>query len=63
VLAYGSFLTVGVYFLLVAWFLFFVIKGINALRRKQEEAPAAPPEPPKSEVLLQEIRDLLASRK
>ena len=63
VLAYGSFLTAAVYFLLVAWFLFFVVKGINILRRQKEEEPAAPPEPPKSEVLLQEIRDLLASKK
>lgn len=65
VLAYGSFLTAAVYFLLVAWFLFFVVKGINILRRQQkaEEAPAAPPEPPRSEVLLEEIRDLLSSKK
>ena len=63
VLAYGSFLTAGVYFLLVAWFLFFVVKGINILRRKQKEEPAAPPAPPRSEVLLEEIRDLLSSKK
>jgi len=64
VLAYGSFLTAAVYFLLVAWFLFFVVKGINILRRqKQEEEPAAPPAAPRSEVLLEEIRDLLSSRK
>ncbi len=62
VLAYGSFLTAAVNFLLIAFFLFIVVKGINSLRRKEEEAPAAVPEPPKSEVLLEEIRDLLAKR-
>jgi large conductance mechanosensitive channel len=36
-----------------------VIKAINSLKRKEEEAPAAPPEPSKEEVLLTEIRDLL----
>jgi large conductance mechanosensitive channel len=36
-----------------------VIKSINAYRKKQEEAPAAPPTPTTSEVLLTEIRDLL----
>ncbi len=63
VLAYGSFLTAAVYFVLVAFFLFIVVKGINVLRREKEEAPAAPPEPPRSEVLLEEIRDLMAKSK
>jgi large conductance mechanosensitive channel len=36
-----------------------VIKAINSLKRKEEEASAAPPEPSKEEVLLTEIRDLL----
>jgi large conductance mechanosensitive channel len=62
VLAYGSFLTAVVNFLLIAFFLFLVVKGVNTLRRKEEAAPAAPAAPPKSEVLLEEIRDLLAKR-
>ncbi len=59
VLAWGNFLTALVNFLLVAWALFFVIKGINRLKRKQEEAPAAPAAPPADIQLLTEIRDLL----
>jgi len=42
--------------------LFLVIKGVNELKRKDEAPPAAPPAPPRQEVLLQEIRDLLAQR-
>ncbi len=59
VLTWGNFLTALVNFLLVAWALFFVIKGINRLKRKQEEAPAAPAAPPADIQLLTEIRDLL----
>jgi large conductance mechanosensitive channel len=49
----------------VAFCIFIAIKGINQLKRKQEEAPApAPaPEPTKEEVLLTEIRDLLKEKK
>ena len=53
-------------FLIIALTLFLLIKGLNRIRRKKEEAPAAPPEPPKpskEEVLLTEIRDLLAVKK
>jgi len=46
----------------VAWVLFMVIKGVNQLKRAEAAAPAAPAAPPKSEVLLEEIRDLLAKR-
>lgn len=59
VLAYGSFLTVVIQFLIVAACVFLLIKGINSLRRKEEAKPAIPPAPPKSEILLEEIRDLL----
>jgi large conductance mechanosensitive channel len=61
VLAYGNFITVAINFLLVAWALFMVVKGLNRLQRK-EETPAAPPPPPKQEVLLEEIRDILAKK-
>lgn len=47
-------------FLIVAWVVFLLVKGMNELKRKEEAPPAAPPAPPKSEVLLEEIRDLLA---
>jgi large conductance mechanosensitive channel len=60
VFAWGNFATVAINFLIVAWALFFVVKGINRLKRQQ--AAKEPPAPPKQEVLLTEIRDLLKSR-
>ncbi len=60
VLSWGNFVTVVINFLLVAWALFFVVKGINRLKRKEEAAtPTTPPEPPADVQLLTEIRDLL----
>ena len=59
---YGLFINAIIAFVIVAWVLFLVVKGVNELRRKEEAAPAAPAAPPKSEVLLEEIRDLLAKR-
>ena len=62
----GTFGNAVVNFLIVAWAIFLLVKGINRMRRKEEEAPAAPAAPPpppsKEEVLLTEIRDLLATR-
>jgi len=57
---YGLFINAIISFIIVAWVMFMVIKGVNQMKREEEEAPAAPAEPPKSEVLLEEIRDLLA---
>ena len=62
VLAYGDFVTVAVNFLIVAAALFFVVKGINMLRRPAPAAPAAPPAPSPEVVLLAEIRDALKAR-
>ncbi|MGV3762256.1 large-conductance mechanosensitive channel protein MscL [Parapedobacter sp.] len=59
---YGNFINVIIQFLIIAFCIFLVIKGINSLKRKEEEVPAAPPEPSKEEVLLTEIRDLLKSK-
>jgi large conductance mechanosensitive channel len=56
---YGNFLQVTFDFLIVAFAVFMLIKGMNALKKKQEEAPPAPPAPSKEETLLSEIRDLL----
>jgi large conductance mechanosensitive channel len=61
-LNYGAFLQTVVDFVIVAFAIFLMIKGINSMRKKQEEAPAAPAPPPKQEVLLAEIRDLLKNR-
>lgn len=58
-IGYGEFITVSINFLIVAWVLFLVVRGINRMRAKEEAAPEAPP---KSEQLLEEIRDLLAKR-
>lgn len=58
---YGNFIQVLVDFLIIGVSIFFVIKGINKMKRKKEvdPAPAAAPEPTKEETLLREIRDLL----
>ena len=58
-LNYGSFLQTSLDFILLALAVFIMVKGINSLKRKEEAAPEAPAEPPKQEVLLAEIRDLL----
>ena len=47
---------------LLAFVIFCLVKAMNRLYRKKEEAPAAPPAPSKEEVLLTEIRDLLKDR-
>jgi len=62
VIGYGKFIQTAVDFTIVAFAIFIAIKGINSLKRKEEEAPQAPPEPPAQEVLLTEIRDLLKNR-
>ena len=59
VLAWGNFLTLTVNFLIIAFVLFMVIRGINTLKRKDEAKPAEPPKPSAEVVLLTEIRDLL----
>jgi large conductance mechanosensitive channel protein len=59
---YGNFINVVIQFLIVAFCIFMVVKGINSLKRKEEEAPAAPPAPSNEEVLLAEIRDLLRNK-
>jgi len=61
-LNYGAFLQTVVDFVIVAFAIFLMIRGINSMRKKQEEAPAAPAPPPNQEVLLAEIRDLLKNR-
>ena len=59
VLAWGSFLTLTLNFIIIAFVLFLVIRAINTFKRKEEAAPAAPPKPTAEVVLLTEIRDLL----
>jgi large conductance mechanosensitive channel len=62
VLAWGNFLTIVINFIIIAWVLFLVVKAMNRLKKAEAAAPAAPPPPTKEQVLLGEIRDLLARR-
>ena len=64
VFAYGSFITVVLNFLILAWIIFLMVKGVNNIRKRVErEKPAAPAAPPPADVaLLTEIRDLLARK-
>ena len=56
---FGSFVAVVLDFIIIAFVIFCLIKGINKLHKKKEEEPAPPPEPSNEEKLLTEIRDLL----
>lgn len=62
VLAYGDFVTIVINFLIVALALFFVVKGLNSLKKPEPAAPAAPPPPSDEVLLLTQIRDALARR-
>jgi large conductance mechanosensitive channel len=63
VFAYGNFLTVLINFLILAWIIFLMIKGVNSMRRRlAKEKPAEPEAPPADIALLTEIRDLLAKK-
>lgn len=62
---YGSFLQTMIDFIIIAFCVFLLVKGINKLARKKKEEPAAPPAPPQptaEETLLTEIRDLLKNK-
>ncbi len=66
VFAYGNFITVLINFLILAWIIFLMVKGVNFLRHQvehHEKTGATPPAPPPADVrLLTEIRDLLAKK-
>ena len=65
-LCFGDFLSAIISFLILAFVIFMMVKGMNRLRelgkKKKEEAPAPPPEPSNEEKLLTEIRDLLKNQ-
>lgn len=63
VISYGKFIQTVVDFTIIAFAIFIAVKGINSLKRKEEAAPKAPPEPTAQETLLAEIRDLLKEKK
>lgn len=62
VIAYGSFLQAVLNFLVMAFVVFCLVKTLNRLHRKKEEALAPPPGPSPEEALLAEIRDLLKEK-
>lgn len=59
VFAWGNFVTVLIYFLILAFIIFLLVKGMNRMMRKKAAAPDVPPAPTKEEVLLTEMRDSL----
>lgn len=61
-LAWGKFVQTIVDFVIIAMAVFVGVKAMNSLNRKEEVAPAKPAAPPKQEVLLEEIRDLLKTK-
>ena len=58
----GNFINAVLNFLIMAFAVFCLVKAVNSLHRKKEEAPPAPPKPSNEEVLLTEIRDLLKEK-
>jgi large conductance mechanosensitive channel len=61
-LNYGKFIQTVFDFTIIAFAIFMAIKGMNSLKKKEEETPAEPPAPSKEETLLTEIRDLLQQK-
>ena len=61
-ISYGLFLNTIINFLIVAFVIFLVVKGVNSLKRKEAAKPVDPPVPSPEEKLLIEIRDLLATK-
>ena len=59
---YGIFIDNVISFIIVAFALFLIIKGINSMKKKEAAAPEAPAAPSTDQVLLMEIRDLLAKK-
>lgn len=62
VVMYGNFLQVVVNFLIIAWAVFLILKGIKKFEKKKEEVKEETPQPSKEELLLTEIRDILRNK-
>jgi large conductance mechanosensitive channel len=60
---YGMFLNATINFIIVAFAVFLLVKGMNRLKRKEQVAPPAPQAPTKEQVLLTEIRDALRNQR
>jgi large conductance mechanosensitive channel len=61
-IGYGAFINAVIAFLIVAFVVFLLVKGINSIKREEAAAEAPPPGPTPTETLLTEIRDLLKAR-
>jgi large conductance mechanosensitive channel len=61
-IGYGAFINTVIDFLIVAFVIFLMVKGINSIKREEAVAEAPPPGPTPTETLLTEIRDLLKAR-
>lgn len=61
-ISYGKFIQTIVDFIIIAFAIFMVIKGMNSLKKKEEAKPTTPPPPSKEETLLTEIRDVLMQK-
>ena len=61
-IGYGAFINTVIDFLIVAFVIFLMVKGINSIKRQEAVAEAPPPGPTPTETLLTEIRDLLKAR-
>jgi len=61
-LNYGNFIQTVLDFVIMAFAVFMLVKAMNSMKQKEEEAPAAPPAPSREEEILTEIRDILKNR-
>ncbi len=61
-LNYGNFINIAISFVIVAFAVFLLVKGLNSMKRAEEAAPAAPAPTPEDVQLLREIRDLLQQK-
>jgi large conductance mechanosensitive channel len=61
-LNYGVFIQTVLDFVIMAFAVFMLVKAMNSIKKKEEEAPAAPPAPSREEEILTEIRDILKNR-
>lgn len=59
---YGDFIGVSIDFIIVAFVMFVVVKGVNKMKKKEDAKPVSPPAPSKEEQLLSEIRDILKNK-
>jgi len=62
-LGYGKFIQTLIDFIIIAFAIFMAVKAMNSFKKKEVEAPKAPPAPSTEEILLGEIRDLLKEKK